>query len=640
MTASVTRRSAVRPPQLVAAGALLLALVAVVAIGLAGGEEAPSLREQYGGHGGAPAAKTGAAGRVALDGRWAVALDPADEGARRGFSSGRFAGRPVVLPHSPNAGRITGPAGERSHEGSLAWYRTTLRVPRTGRYALRFESANHHAIVWLDGERVGEHVGTYLPFEVRRRLDAGRDHTLVVRVDWRSPAAMKAEGWHRAWFNFGGLNREVTIRPLAPTEVLAPTVRTRLRPDGGARLELTARARSGERAADVRVTGVLRRGEQAVDVAFPPVRVPRGESRVVRTAVDVPRAALWSPGSPALYDLELRADDRPSWRGRIGLRELRRDGARIILNGRPVVLRGASLHEDVPGRGDALRPADMDALIGDLRALRANATRAQHPLSPALMERLDAAGILLWMGVGPVDAPGAWTSRGPRLVRQARERVRTSLDQLQTHASLLAWNLANEVAGQGHPAGQAAYIDAAARELKRRDPGRLVGLDIWGSHPPRYAGPMYAHVDAIGWTNYFGWYDETFTSGPELAAVIRRKLGELRRVFPRKAVVVTEFGAEGNTQNPGARHGGLAFQADLLRTHVRTYAGVPWLSGMLAWNLRDFAVAPSFAGGSIVESVPEIRLVRGLNQKGLHTYGGRPKPAAEAVAREYAALAR
>jgi hypothetical protein len=61
---------------------------------------------------------------------------------------------------------------------------------------------------------------------------------------------------------------------------------------------------------------------------------------------------------------------------------------------------------------------------------------------------------------------------------------------------------------------------------------------------------------------------------------------------------------------------------------------------MLAWNLRDFAVAPSFGGGSIVEKVEDIKLVPGLNQKGLHLYDGRPKPAARAVAELYARLAR
>jgi len=80
---------------------------------------------------------------------------------------------------------------------------------RSSWYALRFESVNHHARVWVDGRLVRRHTGVYLPFDVRLRLGPG-PHTLVVRADWRSPARMKATGWHRTWFNFGGINREVT----------------------------------------------------------------------------------------------------------------------------------------------------------------------------------------------------------------------------------------------------------------------------------------------------------------------------------------------------------------------------------------------------------------------------------------------
>jgi hypothetical protein len=354
----------------------------------------------------------------------------------------------------------------------------------------------------------------------------------------------------------------------------------------------------------------------------------------------VPDAALWAPGRPALHDLELRVGERPAWRGRVGLREVRREGARILLNGRQVELHGASLHEDVPGRGDGLRSADEARLVGELESLGANATRAQHPLSPSLLEKLDAKGILVWLGVGPVDAPGAWTSRGPELVAQAKERVRRSLAQLQTHPSILAWNLANEVAGQGHPAGQAPYIDAMARELKRKDPGRLVGLDIWGSHPPRFAGPMYGAIDAIGYTNYLGWYEQPYATPEQLEQLIRTRVAEQQAIFPDKAIVVTEFGAEGSRRNPSDQPGGHAFQSRVLTTHIRTYADIPGVSGMLVWNLRDFAVIPSFGGGSIREVVEKINLVPGLNEKGLHTYAGRPKPAARAVRREFARLTR
>jgi hypothetical protein len=54
---------------------------------------------------------------------------------------------------------------------------------------------------------------------------------------------------------------------------------------------------------------------------------------------------------------------------------------------------------------------------------------------------------------------------------------------------------------------------------------------------------------------------------------------------------------------------------------------------MLIWNLSDFALTPTFGGGSIVQRVKGIRLLGGLNQKGLFDYEGRAKPAArEALA--------
>lgn len=598
----------------------MLALVVAGALVLGGGE--PSAREQYGGHGGKPQVATGAVGRVALDGKWTVANDPSGAGERRGFPRGGFDGRQVELPFVPNARRVTGRAGERSFEGSVAWYRTTLKVPESGTYALRFESVNHRADVYVDGRRAGGHTGVYLPFEVRAKLREGEEHTVVVRADWRDPAAMKASGWHRAWFNFGGINREVTIRPVAKREVTAAAVRTQLS-GGAARVTVDATVRGGGK-----VTGTLRRGDDETALKF--------DGR--RAVATIAKPELWSPGSPELYDLELRVGDEPSWRGKVGLREIRRDGSRLVLNGRTLKLRGASIHEDARGRGDGLRAQDEQELVDELRDLGANATRAQHPLSPSLMEKLDRAGILVWLGVGPVDAPGAWTSRGRRLVEQAKDRVRTTLAQLQPHPSLLAWNLANEVAGQGHPAGQAPYIDAMARELKRRDPAHLVALDVWGSHPPKFAGPMYASIDAIGWTNYLGWYEQPYASTEQLEQLIRTKLTDFQRVFPDKVLAVTEFGAEGSTRNASDQPGGYAFQARLLRTHIRTYASSPGVSGMLVWNLRDFAVAPSFGGGSITEVVDEISLLPGLNEKGLRRYGGEPKPAVDAVRREFARL--
>lgn len=585
-------------------GMVALALIAL-AVGLVAGARArpdmPAVVSPRVDPAHPPVAFGGPDGRRALDGAWVVS-------SRRGGP-----GRRVHLPYSPNARSLT----SASYAGAVAWYRTVVSV-RGGLYALRFESVNHRATVWVDGRLVARHVGDALPFEARVRLGRGR-HRVEVRADWRDPDAMKAAGWHRAWFNFGGIDREVTIRRVGGVELEAPSIVTRLGRDGTAVVDVAVRVRGGR----ARVTGTL--GAVALPFGAP------GRDGVARARVRIARPSLWSPGRPVLRTLRLRAG-AAGWTERVGLRELRWDGGKLRINGRVLTLHGASLHEDAPGRGTALRPTDMDRLVARLRAIGANATRAQHPLSPALLERLDAAGILVWQEIGPMEGPGNWTSTTPELRRAALRRDRATVRQERTHPSVLAWNLANEASHQGHPGGQAAYTRAAARLVHGLDPGRPVALDVWGRGlPADDRGPMYRDIDVFGVTMYEGWYERP---GEPRAAVVdhlRRRLAVAHAIFRDRVLVVTEFGAEANRLNPAGAPGSEAYQARLIGDQIRVMRADRRLSGWLVWALQDFALTPTFGGGSVRRQLPSLRLVPGVNQKGLFTYDGAAKPAVAVV---------
>jgi len=612
-------------------GAVVLVAVAwLVAVSSAAPDPAPS-SIVLAPHGGAPRVYAGPGDRQQLDGLWRFKKDPDNLGFDKGYQAGEFGGGELVrVPFVPDATKINGDKGIRTFQGSIGWYRTHLDIPVDGLYAIRFESVNHRARVYVDGKLEGDHKGEYLPFEVRVPLTTGTRHSLVVRADWRGPAAMKADGWHRLWFNFGGINRGVSIRRIGPSEISYPEMNTRL-VDGAAVVDLKIHLRNNVDPRALGARGTLSRGDRKVAFEFPAEPIAKFGTEVLQTQVRVDNPDLWSPTAPNLWELELEVPDESSYRARVGLREVRADGSRLLLNGKPIRLRGASIHEDVFGRGDALRPVDQDRLIDHLKAIDANATRSQHPMDPGLLERLDATGIMVWQGVGPTDAPGNFTSRGERRVRAAKERVRTSVRQGQVNPSIITWNLANEVAGKGHDEDQIGYIDSMAAELHRMDPSRPVALDIWGAHAPKEPSRIYSHIDMIGWTNYIGWYESTNASAEEIAGEIRTRLAALRRVFPTKVIAVTEFGAEANSRNKTTAPGGYAFQAHLLDIHLRTYASIPNLAGSLIWNLRDFAVAPSFFGGSIKRQVPNIILVRGLNQKGLFDVRYQPKPAVQVV---------
>lgn len=623
-------------------GVLLAAVLAAVAWFVAVSSAAPDAQSNsvvLAPHGGPPTIYAGPGDREQLSGLWRFKKDPDNLGYDKGYQAGEWMGGQLVrTPFVPDATKINGEKGVRNFRGTIAWYRTHVDVPVDGLYAIRFESINHRARVWVDGKLEAQHKGEYLPFDVRVPLTAGKRHKLVVRADWRGPNAMKLDGWHRLWFNFGGINRGVSVRRIGPSEISHPELQTRL-VDGGAVLDLKIHLRNNAEPRALGARGTLTRGNRRVDFAFPPEPLAKGGTEVLETQVRVDAPDLWSPSAPNLWDLDIEVPGESTYRARTGLREVRAQGADLLLNGKPIRLRGASLHEDVFGRGDGLRPIDQDRMIGHLQAIDANATRSQHPLDPGLLERLDAAGIMIWQGVGPTDAPGNWTSKGAKRVRVAKQRVRTSVRQGQLHPSIITWNLANEVAGKGHDQEQIDYIDSMAIELSRRDPGRPIALDIWGAHPPREPSKIYSHIDMIGWTNYIGWYESTNASAAQIRSEIRSRLADIRRVFPNKVIAVTEFGAEANSRNETTAPGGYAFQAHLLDVHLSTYAGIPNLAGALIWNLRDFAVTPSFFGGSIKRMVPNIVLVRGLNQKGLFDVRYKAKPAVEVVNGRFAAQA-
>lgn len=587
-----------------------------------------------------PLAFEGPGGRVALA-HWLLRKDPADRGLRAGWAKGSFGGEVVSVPDAIDTGSYKGRAGEANLQGSVAWYRTTVQAPVEGPYAFTFHSANHLATVWVDGRRLGSHRGSYLPFEERSTLSAGQ-HRLVVRIDWRDPDRQKLEGFHRTWFNWGGLDGPVDMRAVGASELSDPTLRTTLSPlsptAGQATVRVTVKVTDHGDERTIRPEGSLSREGQTIPVSFQPLTLEPGRSATATGTAFVASPALWSPGSPSLYTLALSVPGESSYTARVGLRQLTWHDGRLYLNGTQIRLHGATVQEDVQGHGDALTGADEDRIVARLQRIGANAVRAQHPLEGGLLERLDAAGIVVWQGIGPVEGAGNWYSSTPRLLAEAEDRARVAVAEEALHPSVVAWNLVDEVAHNGHNGYEVRYVRDLSSWLHATDPTRMVAVDVWGDHPPARAGALYAQADAVAETDYTGWYDSPRASASQQAAQMRARLGAMERTFAGKVLVISEFGAESNGLNPPGAPGSYSYQSRLLAAHIAVYRSDPRLSGMLIWVLDDYPLTPTFQGGSIHNVLPHVRLIEGLNQKGLFTYGGAAKPAVAVVARMFKAL--
>jgi beta-glucuronidase len=574
---------------------------------------------------------------------WTMRQDPANHGLVSGWQKGGFSGKSVSVPNVIDPLLYSGKVALSNYEGSIAWYRTTFNAPAAGTYSLTFESANWQATVWVDGHELGSHKGSYLPFEMRATLAAGA-HTVVVRVDWQNPDAQEKLGFHRTWFNWGGIDGEVDVRPVGESELQNPSIQTTL-PAGAVTTAASATVTVGVEVRNdgasghpIVPEGTLTHGTQSIALHFPEQRLAHGQAVTVSTTVTVAEPALWSPASPNLYQLTLENGSEAGYSARVGLRQISWHGGRVYLNGARLVLHGATVQEDAQGRGDALTPADENTIVSELKAIGANAVRTQHPLYPGLLERFDAAGILTWQGIGPVEGAGNWYSTTPSLTAAAENQARTAAIAEQLHPSIFAWNLVDEMAGNGRDSAEDAYIETMSRWLHAHDPGRMVAVDVWGDHPPTHPGAVYREVDAVAETDYSGWYDHPHNSPAGVSAEISKRLAAMQRTFAGKVLVVSEFGAESNGLNPSSSPGGYRYQARLLARHIRIYSADQQLSGMFVYLLRDYPLNPTFSGGSIHEVLPHIKLIEGLDQKGLFMYDGAPKPAVSAVAALYKAL--
>ena len=626
------------PRAVTALAAALLALVGTTTLAVAQNGTAPVPAEPPPGE--KPTHRTlyqdGHTGRWLLNGTWRFRLDPGDQGEALGFHTNPSpeGWSSIRIPHAWNAGDES----DASQRGTVAWYRKDFVLPAKQRrraWKIRFESVNHRAKVWLNGVLLGEHEGPYVPWELRTRgLTRRGTNVLVIRVDNRRSATDVPKGGDRAngrpgggWWNYGGLLREVYLRSFDSVDVEAIRVRTDIA-ESQRRAWLRFRVlveNPGRRDASFH----LRTRVDGIDRLSRRRRVRAGQTRAFRYTIPIRKPRLWQPHAPRLYPVKvdaMRAKRRLSGqRLKVGIREIRvSDDGILLINGRRAKLFGASIHEDHPALGAALRPRqrarDM-RLVGELGAA---IIRAHYPLHPQYLELADQMGVMVWDQV-PVYSQGYKGFAVPGVTEKSLAYVRAMVERDQNHPSVLAWSVANELSAR-MTADQEDYIRRAAELLDRIDPTRLRTIDIfgWPQNPPF---DVYHELDALGINNYFGWYP-----GPNGQSEDRERLGpfldQMHEYYPELALFVTEFGAEANHSGPDDRKGTFQFQRELVRHHVETYIDKRYLNGAITWILRDFRVRPDWEGGNPTPEPP-------WNQKGLVDQFWRKKPSFESTAELY-----
>jgi beta-glucuronidase len=560
---------------------------------------------------------------MTLAGKWNVIVDPYENGyydyRRQPFDAttpprgGYFLDRKpadrsdLVEYDFDTSPTLTVPGDWNSQEDRLFYYEGTVWYRRKFDYTpaadkrvfVHFGAANYQADVYLNGRKLGRHIGGFTPFafEVTGILKA-TDNSLVVKVD-NTRHADAVPTVNTDWWNYGGLTREVSI-----VETPGAFIRDyQVQLGKGSMRRISARVQVDGAKSPVKVTLSIREANLNVSA----MSNAAGEATF---DLDVPRLKLWDPEKPKLYQVSISAgDDRVD--DRIGFRSIAVRGTDILLNGRPVFLRGISLHEENPLRGGrAFSVEDARLLLGWAKELGCNFVRLAHyPHNEHMARVADELGLMLWE-----EVPVYWTIQweNSQTLANAKAQLTDLITRDRSRASVIVWSVANETPVSEPRTRFLKDLVDTAREL---DTTRLVSAAMEVHADPGDANhrivddPLGAYTDLLSFNQYVGWYDGL----PDKLPKITWSFGYQKPVF------ISEFGADALQGFHADRLTRFSeeYQEDLYRQTLAMLERIPQWRGTTPWILTDFR--------SPRRPLPHVQ--DGWNRKGLIGENGAKKKA-------------
>ncbi|EIE18998.1 hypothetical protein COCSUDRAFT_20201 [Coccomyxa subellipsoidea C-169] len=406
-------------------------------------------------------------------------------------------------------------------ENPTGCYRLWFDVPsgwKDRRVFLHFEAVNNACYVWVNGQQLGYSQDSCLPaeFEVTTVLQPGRN-LLSVQV-LRFSDGSYLEDMDHWWLS--GIYRDVFLLS-KPVTHITDFVVNEDQPSGFAEAVPAVEIEITDQDHWISVDNTIRAthaeagvgGLAIVGTSFPPFPFDKQLARSVdidmATAGRLP--ALWSAEEPNLYILVLslvtkQGEHLDSESTQVGFREVVIEGRQLLVNKRPILVKGVNRHEHDERRGKAVTEEGMLADIYLLKQLNFNSVRCSHyPNAPRWYELCNQYGLYL-VDEANVETHGfdpalnnnrVVPANNPLWLHAIVDRGMRMLERDKNHPSIIIWSLGNE-AGYGP-----AHL-AMAGYIRARDSSRPVHYEGGGSRTAAtdILCPMYARINQIeAWAN-------------------------------------------------------------------------------------------------------------------------------------------
>ena len=483
---------------------------------------------------------------VGLDGDWKFHWVPRPEERPAGFFEVAFNdsdwptipvpsnwelqgyGTPIYVsagyPFKIDPPRVTSEPPERytayAERNPVGSYRKRFALPNeweTGRVFIEFDGVSSAFTVWVNGVRVGYSQGSRTPseFEITEFVEPGENLLAVEVYRWSDGSYLEDQDMWR----LSGIYRSVRLYTTADARIRDFAVRTDLDEryeNAILRIHPELSSRSGDSLEGWTVRAQLFDAdgqavlEQPLQHQAEPIlnesysarllveRTPqRGPRRFGWLEAGIRNPMKWTAETPYLYRLVLSLVDAEgkvveAVAADVGFREVEIRNGQLLVNGRPVRLRGVNRHEHDPLRGHVMTEERMlqDVLL--MKRANVNAVRAAHyPHDPRWYSLCDRYGLYV-MDEANIESHGlrGYLASEPSWAGAFLDRAIRMAERDKNFPSIIFWSMGNE-------SGYGPNFAAISAWLRDFDPTRPIHYEGAQGNPVQYVGSANGPVPVI-----------------------------------------------------------------------------------------------------------------------------------------------
>lgn len=454
------------------------------------------------------------------------------------------------------------------YEGTV-WFKKDFTVKKTPgtRNILYFGAVNYETKVYVNGTKIGEHIGGYTPFnfDVTDVITDGNNFVVLKVDNKRHKDGVPTVNMD--WWNYGGITRDVMLVEVPETYIEDYFIQL-------------SKGNSNEISGWVKLNSAT--PNQYVTVEIPELKVK--QTMTTDTSGKAffkvkAKPELWNTENPKLYSVVVsKADEKIE--DTVGFRIIETKGKQIVLNGKQIFLRGISIHEEAPFRqGRAWSKEDAVTLLTWAKEMGCNYVRLAHyPHNEHMVRQAEKMGLMVWSEI-PVYWTISWENADT--YANAQNQLHDMICRDKNRAAVIIWSIANETP---HSDARDTFLGNLSKYAREQDNTRLISMAMEVTKAPdnlnRLDDNMNEYVDIISFNQYIGWYRNTNESAKLMKWDIPYN----------KPVIISEFGGEAlqGLHGDKTHKWNEEYQEVLYIQNLAMLDKIDGLSGLSPWILVDF----------------------------------------------------